>query len=163
MNQKILSESVEIKSSPDVVFSHIDYVRNIGMHMSKRSMPMMGGSLKTEILSKNDRGLGATYRMYGKVMGMKIDFTEKVTKWIENQEKVWETIGEPKLIIMGGYIMNLNVRPSNFGTRLTFGIKYSYPKSVFWKGISIVVGDWYAKWCLRNMCRDAKKALEISA
>jgi hypothetical protein len=157
---KLLTESIEIKAQPSEVFKHVDNINNTGTHMSKSNMPMMGGSLKTEILSKNEIGPGATYRMYGKVMGMDIDFTETVTKWIENQERVWETIGDPKLLIMGGYAMNFNVRPSNWGTRLTFGIKYSYPKSAFWKFIAFLLGDWYAKWCLKNMAKDVKRALE---
>ena len=34
-----------------------------------------------------------------------------LSKWIQNKEKVWETIGEPKLIIYSRYRMNLLVTP----------------------------------------------------
>lgn len=158
-----LSESIEINAPADVVFRHVDDIRNTGMHMTESSMPMMGGALALEVLSPNPLGLGATYRMHGKVMGMTIDFTETVTEWVPNRKRVWKTIGEPKLIIMGGYEMSFLVEPVGGGSRLTFGISYDLPESFFGRILGWLLGNWYGRWCLRNMCRDAKSALERAA
>jgi len=43
--------------------------------------------------------LGSKYRWTGRMMGLKMDFTVTVTKWVAGIEKVWETIGEAKMII----------------------------------------------------------------
>ena len=157
---KTLSQSIEIRAPVDVVFRHVDDIRNTGMHMTDSSMPMMGGGLALEALPPIASGVGATYRMHGKVMGMTIDFTETVTEWVRNRKRVWKTVGEPKLVIMGGYEMSFVIEPAPSGSTLTFGITYDLPASLFGRILGWLVGSWYARWCLRNMCRDAKEALE---
>ena len=47
-----------------------------------------------EILSDQATGFGATYRYSGTMMGLSIDFSESVTKYVPPREKVWRTIGE---------------------------------------------------------------------
>jgi len=86
--------------------------------MTNSSMVMMMGSkVHLSYLTKNKTGLGSIYRWTGSMMGMKMDFTVEVTKWIEGTEKVWETIGPTKLIIYSWYRMNLMVRPIESGSR----------------------------------------------
>lgn len=109
---------IGIRASPERVFAHMDDIANVGWHMEgKRSMPMMGGKLHLQKLSENATGVGATYRWYGKVLRMTIDFKETVTKWIENKEKVWSTIEDPKMIIMSKYEMRLHLSPTEKAQR----------------------------------------------
>ncbi|MCL5985366.1 MAG: SRPBCC family protein [Actinobacteria bacterium] len=157
---KTITETTEIKASADVVFAYVDDIHNTGWHMMKSSMPLMGSKLNLEILSQNPTGAGATYRCYGKVLGLTIDFTETVIKWIPGKERVWRTIGKPKIIIMKNYEMWFTIEPIGSETRLTFGITYDLPRSLFWKMIGLLLAGWYSRWCLENMCSDAKKALE---
>jgi len=97
---KTKSKSIIINSSPEIVFQQMDDFSKTGMHMTKRSMMMLGSKLKLEKLSANATGVGASYRWYGKMMGMKMDFSETVTKWRVPLLKEWETVGEAKIIIM---------------------------------------------------------------
>ena len=157
---KTLKQEIEIKSSPEKVFAYADDIHNTGWHMSKSSMPMMGSKLKLEILSKNPTGEGAVYRWSGKVMGLTIDFSEIVTKWVKNKERVWKTIGQPKIIIISNYEMWFFTDPSEKNTKLTFGISYDLPKDIFGFILGFLLADWYSKWCLNNMCQGAKDALE---
>jgi hypothetical protein len=157
---KTITETVEIAARPEAVFSYADDIRNIGWHMTESSMPLMGSKLNVQIVSKNPTGLGASYRWYGKVMGLTIDFTETVTKWVRNKERVWSTIGEPQIIIIGNYEMWFNLEPAGAKTRLTFGIRYDLPRPLFWRLVGFLLGGPYSRWCLKNMCGDAKKALE---
>ena len=102
----------EIYNAPaEKVFSCIDDLGVTGMHMTKSSAMMMGSKLKLEYLTANHTGLGSKYRWTGTMMGMKMDFTVEVTKWIEGVEKIWETIGEAKMIIYSWYRMHLFVNP----------------------------------------------------
>lgn len=156
-----MQKVIEIRASPERVFAHMDNIRNVGWHMEgRRSMPMMGGKLHLELLSKNPTGIGATYRWYGKVLGMTIDFKETVTKWMQNEEKVWSTIGDPKLIIMSAYEMRLTLTPMEEWTRVNFEIKYELPKSFLGKLLGKLLAKWYAEWCLRSACEDTKLTLE---
>jgi uncharacterized membrane protein len=162
MWERRLQNSIEINAPTEAVFSYVDDIRNTGWHMTKSSMPLMGSKLQLEILLNKPSGVGATYRWFGKVMGFKIDFSETVTKWVPNQERVWKTIGNPKILIIEDYEMRFLTEPLNQHTRLTFEIQYNLPKAFFWRAIALLLADWYSKWCLKNMCEDAKRALEKS-
>ena len=97
------------QATPEKVFQCIDDLGVTGMHMTKSSMPMMGGKLDLNFLTTNHTGLGSKYQWTGMVVGMTIDFTVEVTKWIKDKEKIWETIGDPKMIIYSWFRMNLEI------------------------------------------------------
>ena len=78
---KTKSKSIIIHSTPEKVFQQMDDFSKTGMHMTESSMMMMGSKLKLEQLSANASGVEEKYRWYGKMMGMKMDFSETVTKW----------------------------------------------------------------------------------
>ena len=84
-----LSRTSLIKAPAERVFAYVDDIRNLARHMSEsRSMPMMGSKLKLEIMTPELTGVGATYRYSGKMMGLTIDFSETVTKYVAGCEKV---------------------------------------------------------------------------
>jgi len=151
----------EIYNAPaEKVFSYIDDLGVTGMHMTKSSAMMMGSKLQLEYLTANHTGLGSKYRWTGTMMAMKMDFTVEVTKWIEGVEKVWETIGEAKMIIYSWYRMHLFVKPINAGSEATLSITYEKPKGWLARILSALFADWYCKWCLKNMLNDSERILE---
>jgi hypothetical protein len=154
------TRSILIHASPEKVFAFVDDIHNTGMHMEKSSMPMMGSKMSVEIVSKQNTGLGATYHWVGNVMGLPIDFSETVTDYIPNRLRVWRTIREPKIIIMGSYEMRLSTDPQPEGTLLTIEIDYEYPRPIFWNLVGRLLAGWYGNWCLNNMTNDAKTTLE---
>jgi len=160
-----ITETVEIKAPAESVFAYVDDIRNVGWHMTKRSsMAMMGSRLKLEILSKQPTGLGATYRYSGTMMGLSLDFSESVTKYVPNREKIWRTVGEPQLLIISSYEMRLAVEPmSAVSSRLTISITYDLPRSPVWLLLGRLLAGPYSRWCLRQMVGDAKRALEMRA
>lgn len=160
-----VTESVDIQAAAERVFAYVDDIRNVGWHMTERSsMPMMGSRLKLEILSEQPTGLGATYRYSGTMMGLSLDFFESVTRYIPNREKVWRTIGEPRLLIIAAYEMRLSVEPLlASSSRLTISIAYDLPRSPLWRLMGRLLAGPYSRWCLRQMVGDAKRALEMRA
>ncbi len=162
---RIVEQAIVIQAPAEQVFAYTDDIRNMGFHMSeKSSMPMMGSKLKLEILTPQPTGVGATYRYSGKMMGLTIDFSETVTKYVPNREKIWHTIGEPKLIIMSGYEMRTTVEPlSPDSSRLRISIAYDLPASGFWNFVGVLLGDWYSRWCLRQMTEGTRQALAAQA
>lgn len=159
---RTVGETVKIQAPAEEVFAHIDDIRNVGWHMTEQSsMAMMGSKLKVGVLSREPTGLGATYRYSGKILGLTLDFSESVTKYVPNREKVWHTIGEPRLLIMSSYEMRLAVEPLQPpSSRLTVSIAYELPRSGFWRFMGTLLAGWYSRWCLRRMCQDTKRALE---
>jgi len=138
----------------------MDNISNTGMHMMKSSGMMMGSKLNLEELTPERSGTEKTYRWYGKVMGIKLDFTVKVTKWIAGKEKIWETIGQPKMIILHWYRMHLLLVPNSKGTLAELSIEYTLPTQVFYWLISLLLAPIYAKWCVGNMLKDTREYFE---
>jgi hypothetical protein len=157
-----VSETAEIRAPAKTVFAYVDDIRNLGWHMTGRSsMAMMGSRLRLEIRSDQATGLGATYRYSGAIMGLAIDFSESVTKYVPPREKVWRTIGEPRLLIIASYEMRVAVEPlSTLSSRLTISIVYELPRSALWRIAGRLLARPYSRWCLRRMVQGARQALE---
>jgi len=157
---KTIKRTETYNAGPARVFETIDDLGITGMHMTRSSAMMMGSKLQLEYLTDNHTGLGSKYRWTGKMMGMKMDFTVGVTKWIKGIEKIWETIGDAKMIIYAWYRMSLLISNVDDKTVAELSITYKKPRSLFLKFISFMVADWYCKWCLKNMLRDTRRILE---
>jgi hypothetical protein len=157
------SESVVIETPAAAVFAHVDDMANIGGHMTERSsMLMIGSSLKLELASSQATGVGATYRYSGNVLGVTIDFSEVVTRYVPGREKVWRTVGTPRLLIVDFYEMRVTVDPvTPASARLSISIAYTLPRGAGMRLLARLLAPVYARWCLRSMCRDAKSALEV--
>ena len=157
-----LSRSVSIAAPAERVFAYVDDIRNLARHMSEsRSMPMMGSKLKLEIVTPEPTGVGAVYRYSGRMMGLTIDFSETVTKYVAGREKVWRTIGQPQLLIMAGYEMRILVEPvSPASSRLTIGIDYELPRVGVWRALGWTLAGAYSRWCLTRMVEGSKLDLE---
>ena len=157
---KSLKKEIIIPVLPENVFSFMDDVSKTGMHMSENSMMMMGSKLILEQIPGPSKGIGATFHWYGKVMRMPVDITETVTTWRENREKVWETTGTPKIILLGWYRMILKTEPAKDGTCVSLQIDYTQPNGWFYKILYFFLSNWYCNWCLSNMLNDCKKSFE---
>lgn len=156
----IKTKSILIHSTPAKIFAQMDDFSKTGMHMGENSMMMMGSKLKLEQLSLHPTGVIAKYRWYGKMMGMTIDFSEKVTQWQPDKFKEWETFGEAKIIIMSWYRMWFEVTPVGNKTTAKLSISYLPPKQRFYKILSFFFAKWYCRWCLNNILNDASKEIK---
>ena len=157
---KTITQIIRISALPVTVFDTLDDLGVTGMHMTKSSPMMMGSKLKLEFLTDLHKGPGSKYRWTGSMLGIKLDFTVEVTKWIKGVEKTWETIGEAKMIIFSWYRMNLLLKEVADGSEAALSITYEKPKSWFGKILSFFFAGWYCNWCIKNMLRDANRTLK---
>lgn len=128
---KIISSTYYFNAAPHTVFHTIDDLGVTGGHMTKSSTMMMGSKLHLEYLTNHHIGLNTKYHWTGKMMGIPMDFTVLVTKWISGKEKIWETIGESKLIIYSWYRMSLKLEPVANQTKAVLSIAYKRPNGFF--------------------------------
>ena len=149
--------------TPEQVFKCIVDIGVTGMHMTQSSMMMMGSKLSLNFLTAYHTGFGSKYRWTGKILGMPMDFTVEVIKWIFPKEKIWETIGDAKLIIYSWYMMHLMVTPTPNGSKAELSISYEKPKGFINRLLSFLFADWYCRWCLKHMLDDAKKLIDREA
>lgn len=157
---KTISQAKTYHASPEEVFECLDNLGVTGMHMTRSSMPMMGGKLKLEFLTPHKKGLNTIYRWTGKVLWWDLDFTVQVTEWRQGKEKTWKTIGPTKLILYSSFEMHLTVESAKEGSIAHLSFTYEKPKGSLNKLLCDLLGDWYGNWCLRHMLADAEKQLE---
>ena len=156
---KTLKRSTTYPFPSDIVFQCLDNLGVTGMHMTQSSMMMMGSKLDLKFLTENHTGMGTKYRWTGKMMGIKMDFSVEVTKWVKDEEKIWETTGTPKMIIYSWYQMHLQLTKFPGSTSAELSISYEKPDGLFYQLLSFLFADWYCRWCLKHMLEDCKKIL----
>lgn len=83
-------------------------------------------------------------------------------RWVANREKVWRTVGQPRLLVMAAFQMGLTVTPFDTGARLKVTLEYELPRRGLPRLLGQALAAPYGRWCLRRVCRDAKAALEDS-
>ena len=115
-----IEKTYEIRAKPEVVFSYLDDVSQRSQHMMG-----MGRNFEFEILSDKPTGLGATYHWRGDTFGWKFEWTEVVSRYLENKEKAQHSIKGTK--IDSGWILT----PSDGGTVVHVTMDYELGDSWF--------------------------------
>lgn len=73
------------------------------------------------------------------------------------QEKVWETVGEPNLWVIGRYRMGLEITPGGNAAELRVFIEYALPRAGFARVLGLLFGKIYARWCTMRVVGDARR------
>ncbi len=142
-------ESILIQSSPDDLFSFVDNHKNFSSHMNKKSWMMGGGRMQTETDAGHGQSVGSHIRMQGKAFGLDIFLDEVITKHEVPKYKEWETVSEPKLVVIGEYRMGFTIEEQANQSSLKVYIDYDLPRHNTWLGFFF--GNLYAKWCVHQM------------
>ena len=146
---------VPISVNRNEIFAFVDDHKNLATHMNKSTWMMGGGHMRTEVDSGQGQKVGSHIRMAGKVFGGQVSLEEVITEYAPPQLKVWETVGQPKLIVIGHYRRRTELEPQMDGTKMTVSIDYNSPQRNAWLGF--LFGNLYAKWCVNKMLDDIKE------
>ena len=98
------------------------------------------------------------------MFGIPLWLEEIVTERMPPLRKTWETVGDPKLLVIGRYRMGMEITPQQAGSLLRVFIDYDLPDNTLleqWAGY--LFGGYYAKWCTQQMVGDTKKYFSASA
>lgn len=148
---KTYKECTFIPASAEEVFAFIDDHSRFSSHMSKSSWMMGGSQMETNMDDKHGQAVGSHIKMSGKVLGINLFLDEVITKREPPFLKIWETVGTPKLLIIGNYQMRIKIEPQEKGSMLSVSIDYDLPKTNTWLGK--LFSGFYAKWCVRQMIK----------
>lgn len=151
---KHYEESVTISTTAKNLFDFVDDHNNFSSHMNKPSLMMGGGKMTTKMDQGNGKSVGSHIYLKGKAFGIEIYLDEIVTKHDQPRYKEWETVGEPKLLIIGKYRMGLEIKETQGQSSLRVFIDYDLPSGMT-RIIGILLGDSYARWCVRQMVNGA--------
>ena len=139
--------SVDVPASPAELFESIDDHERLAGHMMSSSMMMAGSRMRWAA------AIGSRIRMAGAVLGFRIELEEVVTDREPPRRKTWETLGEPRLLVIGGYRMGFEIIPkSGGGSRLKIFIDWHDPPPT-WRWLGKLLGRAYARWCTESMAR----------
>ncbi|MFA5933191.1 MAG: SRPBCC family protein [Microgenomates group bacterium] len=146
---KHYEESVIIPASPEEVFNFVDDHTKLSSHMNESSWMMGGGKMNTSIDEKGGKEVGSHIQMSGKVLGIDLYLDEVVTCREPPRLKIWETVGAPKLLVVGSYQMKAEIKPQDEASLLEVSIDYELPTKHAWLGK--LFGGFYAKWCVKQI------------
>ena len=144
----------EMSASPAVVFEHIDRPERLSAHMARKSWQLSGTSMSIETDAEGGRAPGSHIWLRGKMLGIRLDVECVVVKRVPPLLKEWETVGTPRLLVIGSYRMSVRIAPHNGGSTVTIAIDYAMPHRPWERAIASAIGPMYARWCVQQMARD---------
>jgi hypothetical protein len=136
------------------VFAELDDIGALARHMSQRSAATFGAHLSLSTL-RSSPGVGARYRWDGRVLGLTIEAVEEVTIHEPPRLKRWCTIGTPRLLVIGGYCIELELTETGDGGAIRIRIDYDLPAAGWQRFAGRLLGHAYARWCVDRMVEDA--------
>ena len=146
-----LEESIQVKASPEDVFNFANDHKQLSSHMNQSSWMMGGGSMKTIFDAQKGKKVGSHIKMQGKVFGIELYLDEVVSEYNSPYKKEWHTVGSPKLLVIGQYRMGIEIQAAGLGSELKVFIDYNLPETGISKLFSLLFGNMYAKWCVKQM------------
>ena len=151
MTMQHYDESKQIAASPSEIFALIDDHARLSSHMSKPSWMTGGGRMEVTVDEGHGQKVGSHIKLSGKAFGVDVYLDEVVTLHERPRRKAWETVGEPRLIIVGKYAMAFDIAPRGAGSILNVSIDYEVPQTLLGR----LFAASYARWCVRRMLGDA--------
>jgi hypothetical protein len=144
-----------VSASPDAVFSYVDDHERLSSHMTRSSWMMGGGRMDVKMDAGRGRRLGSRIQMSGRAFGLQLSLEELVSEYDPPRHKAWKTVGPPRLLIIGEYLMGFDISPQTGGSNLRVFIDYELPQSTRGRWLIAKLASWYAAWCTQRMVKDA--------
>jgi len=144
-------DAANLKAAPSQVFAFVDDHQRFSSHMNESSGMMGGAKMTTRVDEGRGQAVGSHIIMSGRIFGLLLELDEVVTVYKPPVEKVWQTVGRPKLLVIGQYQMRVRIEPLATGARLSAFIDYALPDGIVTYWLGRLFGGVYAKWCVNQM------------
>ena len=155
MNAQSHTTTVQVRAPPGDVFAFLDEHARLTSHMGKRSLAMGGGSMAVEFDEGRGKVVGSKLRLVGTAFGIRLGVEEVVIERVPPHRKSWETVGEPRLLVIGPYRMGFIIENLGQTSQVTVFIDYELPRRAPWRWLGKMLGRAYARWCTERMAGDA--------
>ena len=143
-----------VAASAAVLFAHLDDHNRLAGHMSQSSWLMAGSRMEIELDTAKGRAIGSHIHLRGRVLGIPIHVAEVVIEHGPPLRKVWETIGTPKLLVIGPYKMGFEITSQGASSLFRVFIDYDLPGPLLLRLLGRLLGGFYARWCTESMASD---------
>lgn len=138
------------------VFAALDDHTRLSSHMTERSWRMGWGTMEILPDAQLGKAVGSHLVLRGRVLGISLHLDEVVTSREPPFRKRWETMGVPRLLVIGAYQMGFELTGEGTGSRLRVTLDYDLPTRGISRVLGTMFGHTYARWCTRQMVRDAQ-------
>ena len=155
--------SALVSAHPERVFAFIDEPERLSSHMSRSSWRMGGGRMKTILDERRGQSVGSHIRMSGRVLGFELSLDEVVTEREPPTRKSWETVGSPRLLVIGPYRMGFEVALHGSDSLLRVFIDYALPSPWPERWFGRAFGGYYAHWCTQSMVNNVVRQFDSRA
>jgi uncharacterized membrane protein len=122
--------------------------------MSRKSWRHGGGSMSIETDAQGGRAVGSHIWLNGRMLGLSLGVECVVIKRTPNEVKEWETVGTPRLLVIGAYRMSVRIVPHDEVCVVTIAIDYAMPPRAWKRILAAVFGRMHARWRVEQMARD---------
>lgn len=146
---------VRVPAAPAAVFARLDDQTRLAAHMERPSAMMGGGRMTYDFDAGRGQAVGSHIKMGGSAFGLALDVDEVVTEREPPRRKVWETVGRPRLLVVGAYEMGFEIDPAAGGSELRVWIGYDLAPDLLGGILGPILAPLYAKWCVGRMASDA--------
>lgn len=147
-----------VGATPPEVFAFLDDHRRLSAHMRSSSPMMAGSSMRVETDERRGQAVGSHIRLAGRVLGLRLSLDEVVTDYEPPSRKVWQTVGEPRLLVIGGYRMGFDIVAADRSSSVRMWIDYDLPRGAPARWLGRLLGRAYARWCTEQMLRGCRQA-----
>lgn len=157
MDHRYHETSIAVPAPIDRVFAYLDDHARLSSHMRKPSWQMGGGRMLVQLDGAQGKAVGSRIRLAGRVWGIPLAVDEVVTERRVPTSKVWETVGVPRLLVIGSYRMGFQVTTAPAGSLVRVFIEYQLPVPRVARCLGCLLGRFYAAWCTERMAVDARR------
>ena len=152
---------IKVAAPADQVFGFVDDPKHLAGHMSARSWSMGGGRMDLDLDSTGGRAVGSRMHLHGSAFGLRLDVLTEVSEREPPVYKAWQTVGTPRLLVIGEYRMRVDIESTPDGSRARISIHYALPGTR-----AGVASRWlaraYARWCVDRMATDIDQAFAVA-
>lgn len=153
----------KVRASADALFEYLDDHDRLSGHMSQSSWMMAGSRMTVVYDADRGRAVGSHIALKGRALGIALSVEEVVTERTPPIRKIWETLGTPKLLVIGPYRMGFEIEPADGVSALCIFIDYALPEGRLSGWLGRALGHVYARWCTDQMAENAARGFSKDA
>ena len=150
-------EARDIAASAASLFDYIDRPERLSAHMGWRSLHLLGSMMTVDTDADRGQRVGSRLSLRGRVLGIPLNVNAVIVAREPPTRKVWETIGDPHLLVIGPYRMRVMIADCGRKSHVTVGIDYALPPRWPDRWLGRLLGAAYARWCVRQMVGDVQR------
>lgn len=144
-----------LAATADAVFAYFDDHKRFSSHMSRSSWMMAGSKMTVAMDTANGKEVGSMIRLQGRVLGLTLSVEEVVIERAPPFRKCWQTVGRPRLLVIGRYRMGFEIDAGGASSRARVFIDYELPEQWGSWLLGRLLGGFYARWCVDRIVADA--------